>query len=107
MTHPVVGCMASQFDRQVYGIEIELVETRRRPKPALRVAPKQPDGEPSLFLFRFYEAAVRDLTDPAISGPSPTLSQSRQPLRLFDSKLEKGLEHLRCMASHRTVNVTR
>jgi hypothetical protein len=25
MTHPVVGCMACQFDRQVYGIEIELV----------------------------------------------------------------------------------
>jgi len=25
MTHPVVGCMACQFNRQVYGIEIELV----------------------------------------------------------------------------------
>jgi hypothetical protein len=25
MTHPVVGCMACQSDRQVYGIEIELV----------------------------------------------------------------------------------
>jgi hypothetical protein len=25
MTHPVVGCMACQFDRQVYGIEIEHV----------------------------------------------------------------------------------
>jgi hypothetical protein len=25
MTHPVVGCMACQFDRQVYGIEIEFV----------------------------------------------------------------------------------
>ena len=23
MTHPVVGCMACQFDRQVYGNEIE------------------------------------------------------------------------------------
>jgi hypothetical protein len=25
MTHPVVGCMACQFDRQVYSIEIKLV----------------------------------------------------------------------------------
>ena len=39
-----------------------------RPKPARRVAQKQSDGGPSLFLFRFYEAAVRDLTHPAISG---------------------------------------
>jgi hypothetical protein len=38
-----------------------------RPKPAGRIAPKQTDGEPSLFLFRFYEAAVRDLTHPAYS----------------------------------------
>lgn len=36
-----------------------------RPKPAGQDAPKQPDGEPSPFLFRFYEAAVRVLTDPA------------------------------------------
>lgn len=41
-----------------------------RPKPARRVAPKQPDGEPSLFSFGFYEAAVRGLTDPATSGTS-------------------------------------
>ena len=41
-----------------------------RPIPAGRIAPKRPDGEPLIFLFRFYEAAVRDLTDPARSGPS-------------------------------------
>ena len=41
-----------------------------RPKPARRVAQKQSDGGPSLFLFRFYEAAVRDLTHPAINGRS-------------------------------------
>jgi hypothetical protein len=29
---PVVGCLACQFDRQVYGIEIEFAWTRRRPK---------------------------------------------------------------------------
>ena len=40
---------------------------RNRPKPAFRKAPKQPDDEPPIFLFRFYEAAVRDLTDPATS----------------------------------------
>ena len=38
MTHPVVGCMACQFDRQVYGIEIEPVQTRRRPFAVLQVA---------------------------------------------------------------------
>ena len=36
-----------------------------RLKPASRVAPKRPDREPSLFLFRLYEEAVRDLTHPA------------------------------------------
>jgi hypothetical protein len=41
---------------------------RCRPKPARRVAPKQPDGKTSPFLFRFYEAAVRDLTQPAITS---------------------------------------
>lgn len=39
-----------------------------RPKPASRLAPKRPDGEPSPFLFRFYEAAVRDLTHSAMTG---------------------------------------
>jgi hypothetical protein len=37
----------------------------------------RPDGEPSLFLFRFYEAAVRDLTHPAINGPSRRARKSR------------------------------
>ena len=41
-------------------------KVRNRPRPACRVAPKRPDGEPSLFLVRFYEAAARDLTHPAI-----------------------------------------
>ncbi len=35
-------------------------------QPAGQVAPKQPAGEPSPFLFRLYEAAVRDLTDPVV-----------------------------------------
>ena len=38
--------------------------------PAGRGAPKQPDGEPSPFSFHFYEAAVRDLTHPAIRRQS-------------------------------------
>jgi len=41
----------------------------QRPKPAGRIAPKQPDGEPPLFLFRFYEAAVRNLTHPVQELP--------------------------------------
>ena len=47
---------------------LRLLAGGHRPKPDCRVAPKPPDGEPSLFLFRFYEAAVRDLTHPATSG---------------------------------------
>ena len=43
---------------------------RYRPYPVSRVAPKQPDGESSFFLFRFYEAAARDLTDPATRSSS-------------------------------------
>ena len=66
---PDVRWPAVCFDWQVYGIEIEFAWTRRRPKPARRVAPKQPDGEPSLFLFRVYEAAGRDLTHSAKTGP--------------------------------------
>lgn len=41
-----------------------------RPYPVSRVAPKRPDGEPSLFVFRFYEAAVHELTDPATRSHS-------------------------------------
>ena len=47
---------------------------KTRPKPASRVAPKQPDGEPLLFVFRFYEAAVRDLTQPASTSANATAS---------------------------------
>lgn len=43
--------------------------SRCRPKPAGQVAPKLPDGNTSPFLLRFYEAAFRDLTQPAITGP--------------------------------------
>ena len=46
---------------------LRVANWRFRPKPASRLAPKQPDGEPSLFMFRFYEAAVRNLTHSARS----------------------------------------
>jgi hypothetical protein len=42
--------------------------TGTRPRPALRVSPKLPDAWRWLFVFRFHEAAVRDLTQPATSG---------------------------------------
>jgi hypothetical protein len=48
--------------------KLPLADESFRPNPASRIAPKQPDGEPSLFLLRFYEAAVRDLTHPARTG---------------------------------------
>ena len=51
-------------------IEMRGVAGSSRPKPARRVAPKQPDGEPSLSLFRFYEAAVGELTSTARNGHS-------------------------------------
>jgi hypothetical protein len=63
-----VSYMAAQFDQQVSGSEFSGLAVRTRPKPASRAAPKQPDGEPSIFLFRYREPAVRDLTDPANSG---------------------------------------
>lgn len=52
------------------GRQLTFGETRIRPKPAGRMAPKQPDGEPPTLLFRFYEADVRHLTHPARSGRS-------------------------------------
>jgi hypothetical protein len=70
------GFMAARCDRQVQGDMIESARTRTRPKPASRVAPKRPDCEPSLFLFHFYEAAVRDLTHPATSSHSSSSSKA-------------------------------
>jgi hypothetical protein len=37
MTHPVVGCIACLFDRQVYGIEIEFAQIRRWPVKAVKL----------------------------------------------------------------------
>ena len=66
--YPVTkGCsQAAHRQGLLCGGELRGATVMTRPKPASRVAPKQPDGEPSLFLFRFYEAAVRDLTHPGI-----------------------------------------
>ncbi len=78
---------------------------RPRPKPARRAAPKQPEGEPSPFLFGLYEAAVRDLTDPANCGccrkPAvQRLSVVRPLKRVFDRPgtlpgLQRRVEHHR------------
>jgi hypothetical protein len=38
MTHPTVGCTVCQFDRQVYGFEIEFAKNRRRPAADTRCA---------------------------------------------------------------------
>ena len=64
------GCLAMQLGCQQSGGKFEQLAVAARPKPADRVAPKRPDGEPSLFLFRFYDAAVRGLTHPAMSRHS-------------------------------------
>ena len=66
-----VGYPVAQLAGPLSGGEIARPTGAGRPKAAGRVAPKQPDGEPSLFLFRFYEAAVRVLTEPAKSCLSP------------------------------------
>jgi len=63
-----VGYPVAQVGCQLSGGEIARPTGASRPIAARRVDPKQPDGEQSLFLFRFCEAAVRDLTDPAICG---------------------------------------
>jgi hypothetical protein len=61
---------ASSLQRRLSGGESDWPVVAARPKPADQVAPKQPDGEPSPFLFRVYEAVGRDLTDSATSGRS-------------------------------------
>ena len=61
------GAMSHFKERPLSGIQLGNVGVPGRPKPASRLAPKQPDGEPSLFMFRFYEAAVRNLTHSARS----------------------------------------
>jgi len=55
-------------ERRLHGGQFRSATSRWRPKRDCRVAPKQPDGGPSLFMFRFHEAAVGDLTHPATSG---------------------------------------
>jgi len=42
---PVVGCLACQFDWQVYDIEIEFAWIRRRPTAVLRVAKFTPEKQ--------------------------------------------------------------
>ena len=72
-----------------------LVWAGNRPKPVCRVAPKRPDGEPSIFLFRFYGAAARDLTR-GHELPSPSdccgVSLSRQCRRR--TRRDQRADHL-------------
>ena len=42
-----------------------------RPQAARRASPKLPEDQPGFSAFRFYEAAVRDLRQPAMNRPSP------------------------------------
>jgi hypothetical protein len=69
-----VGCRLS-------GGEIARPTGASRPIPVSRVAPKRSDGESSSFLFRFKEAAVRELTDPAISRHSTSPVERQQFLK--------------------------
>jgi hypothetical protein len=43
-------------------------EASYRPQAARQVFPKLPDAQPGFFAFRFYEAAARDLRQPAKFG---------------------------------------
>ena len=65
-----VGYPVDQLGGQRSGGEIARPTGAGRPQSAGQVAPKLPDGNTSLFLFRFYGAAVHGLTHPAITGPS-------------------------------------
>ena len=80
--------MAAQPDRQVSGNEYSGLVGPTRPKPARRVAPKQPDGKISLFLFRFYEAAVRDLTQP---GPGAAVHRGSNIDCFYEDSFVKPL----------------
>ena len=76
--------LASNLQRRPSGDDSEGSAVATRPIPASRVAPKQPDSEPSPLLLRFYEAAVRDLTHPAINSKSPTTARRRFTSRWFE-----------------------
>mgnify|MGYP000090018891 CR=1 FL=1 len=76
--------MAVQLDRQVSGNEFSGLVGRTRPIPVSQVAPKRSDGEPSFFLFGFYEAAVRDLTHSTPSGPWKSAQSFPSRARLDD-----------------------
>jgi hypothetical protein len=74
--------------------------SRCRPKPARRVAPKQPDGESSFFLFGFYEAALRDLMDPATTGRSPGAPRRGRGDQLNDRFLAPSLRLSSASSGH-------
>jgi hypothetical protein len=63
---PEVGMSAM---RSTPDLQLPMLTGGQRPKPVGQVALKLPDGNAPLISFRFYEAAVRDLTHPATTGP--------------------------------------
>lgn len=63
-----VRSQGSKLERRLSGDESDEPAGSSRPQPAGQLAPKQPDGDPSRLLFRFYEAVVCDLTHPAPNG---------------------------------------
>ena len=67
-----VGSPVAQLGGQLSGGEIAHPAVAGRPTPDLRGSPKLPDAQRWLFVFRFHEAGVRDLRQPATSVHSAT-----------------------------------
>ena len=62
-----IGCFReAQPQGPLFGDEPGEAVGMSRPTAARRISPKLPDAQPRLFAFRIYEAAVRDLRQPAM-----------------------------------------
>ena len=66
----MVGLTATVCSRLTADLRLLKPTDDSRPKPVCRVSPKRSDAQLRYFVFRFYEAAVRDFTHPAINGHS-------------------------------------
>lgn len=65
------GCFREvKNQRPLFGDELEEMSVAFRPRPGIRTSPKPPLSTGVFCEFRCHEAAVRDLTTPARSGPS-------------------------------------
>ena len=62
------GCFREvKNQRPLFGDELEEMSVASRPRPGIQTSPKPPLSTGAFCEFRCHEAAVRDLTTPAIT----------------------------------------